>query len=138
MIATVRKEKDESFLVDNSIISSIEYPNKEHIRVARLREKFNEVVEIAKKSKEQYKQLFGLLVQEQNELLGMNKYIDTKKPSSANEFNRCILAPITKNQKRKMDTTNYSPINAKKKKQCVEYKTKKVFSMQKKRATSTR
>ena len=116
MIATVRKEKDESFLVDNSIISSIEYPNKEHIRVARLWEKFNEVVEIAKKSKEQYKHLFGLLVQEQNELLGMNKYIDTKKPSSANEFNRCILAPITKKQKRKMDTTNYSPINAKKRK----------------------
>lgn len=100
MIATVINEKDESLLVDHSIISSIEYPNKEHIRVARLREKFNEVVEIATKSQEKYKHLFGLLVQEQNELLGMNKYIDTKQVS-VNECNRSILPPITKKEKAK-------------------------------------
>ena len=40
--------------VDKSSLAKIEYSHKEHIRIARLREKFDEVANIAKSSKPQY------------------------------------------------------------------------------------
>lgn len=92
--------------VDCKLFSSIKYPTEEPIRVARLREKFNEVADIAKQSKNQYQHFYAMLLKEQNHLMSF----DVGTIMSRND--RCIVIPPKDNiKKRKLkenDTKNYS------------------------------
>ena len=99
-----------STMVDVGTFSSIKYPEEEHVRVARLQEKFNEVADIAKQSKAQYQHFFAVLLKEQNHLSRLNKFTLSSNLSSKAFNNQSIILPPEKKKARKCntDTTNYS------------------------------
>ena len=55
-------------LIDTEIFTRIKFPTQEHIRVAKLREKGDEVINIAKQNPASYKHFMSRLVMEENAL----------------------------------------------------------------------
>lgn len=92
--------------VDKKVFASIQFPKEESVRVARLREKFNEIAEIAKQSKGQYQHLYSVLLNEHKHLVNMKTYTSTNAQSN----NTCIILPPLekKEKKRKLDVENHS------------------------------